>query len=468
MITEKNTNRPNEAKNLSIEKIAQSKGSVIAGKHMFAWIVSPTESDRFMSTYWERCPLFINRNARDYYQHIVSTTAIDEMLRNNMVEYTKNIDITSYVDGVRQTFNPEGRALSAAVWDFYRTGCSIRLLNPQTFIPNIHKLNATLQEYFHCMTGANIYLTPPNSQGFAPHYDDIEAFVLQIEGKKKWRLYAPRNENEVLARVSSGNFTQQDIGEPVLEKTLEAGDLLYFPRGMIHQAETVPDCHSLHITLSLYQKTSFGDLLEILLPDALKKAIDSNVAFRRGLPLNIWNNLGIINSDTQGEPRNQIIGQIKQLFSKIIEYADFDDAVDQMAINYQHDALPPVLTAVEKCLTVFGTESNVNVNGTIDEIKITEDVKFRLLRANAVRLVAHEDAYRLYFHVDNSKEYHEFDLNFIELDGDAAPAIEYLIKAYPEYSSINEMPLEMEDSLAIAKELWSRGLLMTQSPLNIS
>lgn len=36
------------------------------------------------------------------------------------------------------------------------------------------------------------YLTPPGSQGFAPHYDDIEAFVVQLEGRKHWRLYNPR------------------------------------------------------------------------------------------------------------------------------------------------------------------------------------------------------------------------------------------------------------------------------------
>lgn len=36
------------------------------------------------------------------------------------------------------------------------------------------------------------YLTPPGTQGFAPHYDDIEAFVVQLEGKKHWRVYSPR------------------------------------------------------------------------------------------------------------------------------------------------------------------------------------------------------------------------------------------------------------------------------------
>jgi ribosomal protein L16 Arg81 hydroxylase len=40
------------------------------------------------------------------------------------------------------------------------------------------------------MVGSNAYLTPGESenQGFAPHYDDIEAFILQLEGYKHWRV----------------------------------------------------------------------------------------------------------------------------------------------------------------------------------------------------------------------------------------------------------------------------------------
>lgn len=85
-----------------------------------------------------------------------------------------------------------GRAHADVVWDYYRNGCSVRLLNPQTYHTELRELNTRLQEVFGSFVGANAYLTPPNSQGFAPHYDDIEAFVLQIEGEKMWRVYAPR------------------------------------------------------------------------------------------------------------------------------------------------------------------------------------------------------------------------------------------------------------------------------------
>jgi len=36
------------------------------------------------------------------------------------VEYTTNIDITSYENGKRQTHNPTGRAHASGVWEFYK------------------------------------------------------------------------------------------------------------------------------------------------------------------------------------------------------------------------------------------------------------------------------------------------------------------------------------------------------------
>ena len=36
----------------------------------------------------------------------------------------------------------------------------------------------------------------------------------------------------------SDNFSDKDVGEPILDVILEAGDMLYFPRGVIHQVLT--------------------------------------------------------------------------------------------------------------------------------------------------------------------------------------------------------------------------------------
>jgi lysine-specific demethylase/histidyl-hydroxylase NO66 len=87
------------------------------------------------------------------------------------------------------------------------------MLNPQTFDNQVWKLCATLQEFLGSFVGTNMYLTPQGTQGFAPHYDDVEVFIMQLEGKKRWRLYHPRNAQETMPRHSSRNFEQNEIGK---------------------------------------------------------------------------------------------------------------------------------------------------------------------------------------------------------------------------------------------------------------
>ena len=55
------------------------------------------------SDYWEKKPLVIRRHAKSprYYADLFSGAAFDTMLRRNYLKYTVNVDVTSYVDGVR-------------------------------------------------------------------------------------------------------------------------------------------------------------------------------------------------------------------------------------------------------------------------------------------------------------------------------------------------------------------------------
>lgn len=166
----------------------------LIGEDIFKYLITPTNPTKFFNDYWEKKVLHIPRNCNGYYSSLISSEKLDSILRNNSLYYTKNVDIVSYENGKRETLNPLGRAVPSAVWDFYANGCSVRILNPQSYSSKLHALVSSLQEYFGNMVGTNLYLTPPGSQGFAPHYDDIEAFVIQIEGKKHWKIYSPKYE----------------------------------------------------------------------------------------------------------------------------------------------------------------------------------------------------------------------------------------------------------------------------------
>ncbi|KAM7347054.1 bifunctional lysine-specific demethylase and histidyl-hydroxylase NO66 isoform 2-T3 [Cochliomyia hominivorax] len=443
--------------------------SIEEGKRAFKWLLNPVSVEDFFAKYWEQKACLIKRQQSNYFNHLISFESIDQMLLKNHVEFTKNIDITSYKNGVRETLNPEGRALPPVVWDQFGQGCSIRLLNPQTFLSPIYSLSATMQEYFHCLVGANAYLTPPKSQGFAPHYDDIEAFVLQIEGRKRWKLYKPRNTSEILPRYSSKNFSQQEIGKPILEEVLEPGDVLYFPRGTIHQASTEPGYHSLHITLSVYQKQSFADLFEKMLPLMLQKAIASNVDLRKGLPLNAWHHAGIAHSDNTTKERADLTKKVTQLMQKCVRDIPMEEimdaAMDQLAKKFQHEALPPDVLPAEKLRTVFGSRSSFKNGECVCDYDIDERTNVRLLRANILRLVEEEEKIRIYYYLDNSKEYCEYEPNFIEIEAMEAASIEVLIKSYPQYVGVSQLPLPSDDQkITLVTALWERGLLMMEKP----
>jgi hypothetical protein len=57
------------------------------------------------------------------------------------------------------------------VWRrFEKEGCSVRMLHPQRFCDQLWRLVAALEAYLQCPVGCNAYLTPPGTQGFAPHW----------------------------------------------------------------------------------------------------------------------------------------------------------------------------------------------------------------------------------------------------------------------------------------------------------
>ncbi|XP_036406303.1 ribosomal oxygenase 1 [Megalops cyprinoides] len=450
-----------------LSDLAKINNSRERANKLFEWLIHPIPAKSFFRDTWEKKPILIRRQNREYYNGLFSTAEFDRILREDEVQFGVNLDVTSYTKGKRETHNPPGRALPLTVWDFYKRGCSLRMLNPQAFSSTVWNVLSILQEQFNSMAGANVYLTPAGTQGFAPHYDDIEAFVVQLEGKKHWRVYNPRNDDEVLAPVSSPNFSQSEIGEPILDVVLEAGDLLYFPRGFIHQGNCLPDAHSLHITISSYQRNSWGDLLQKLVPVALETAMEEDVEFRRGLPLDYLTYMGVQNSDKEDPRRSQFTAQALGLMKRLADFAPVDAAVDQKAKDFLHDCLPPVLTPEEKASSMQGAPARWEDGEARDvTVHMKAQTKIRLIRDGIARLCSEGDAVVLYHIADNSRVYHREEPKSFEIKEEHTDAVEFLIHSYPKFVSVGSLPCDtFEDKVSLAEILFERGLVHTSEPL---
>lgn len=437
-----------------------------SGDQVLEWLIAPVTPSQFFSDVWQKKPCFIKRRQSKYNQIWFSTKEFDKILRTQNIQFTKNIDIAVYRDGKRETLNPEGRAFAPTVWKFYEEGCSIRLLNPQTFSKNTWHLCSKLQEYFGCFIGSNVYLTPPGSQGFAPHYDDIEAFIIQLEGKKHWKLYSARNVNEVLPRYSSPNLTEEELGEPILDRVLERGDTLYFPRGVIHHASTPEDSHSLHITISCYQKFSWSDYMEKLIPIALQTAIEEDVEFRKGLPIGCHSHIGISNSNKATPERKNFMKTVQQLMKKMVSHINIDIAADELVLDQMDEFLPPCLTSDENNSSIFGNGSFWDGEQVCEKSELDLGTEVKIIRPGIARVITDEDGTHVHYTVENSRQYKEIPLKRIELPGEMTDAAEFLLNSNSDYVKVKDVPLEDNESkVTLARQLYNLGLLRTKNPL---
>ena len=436
--------------------------STVQGRRVLQYLLgSSITAEDFYADYWEKQPLVIKRHAiaPEYYMSWFSQVELQDIFKTHALRYGADVDVTKCVNGFRKTLNPSSTtsATPDEIRQFYQDeGASIRLLCPQKFADKIWRVCSVLEDEFECQVGCNSYLTPAGTQGFAPHYDDIEGFLCQVEGKKHWKIYAPLSPDTTLPRSSSTDFSPEELPAPIFEVLLECGDLLYLPRGFIHQGLAETDAHSLHLTFSTAQRHSWMDLLELVLPQALAITGQTSTSCRHSLPLQYGHYMGVMHSDLEGSTSRtafqaSVKSKLRQVLNTSLEL--LDGAVDQVCRNVIVDRLPPVLTPGETQTSVEGLANP----------KFTIDARVRLLKRSIARMTIEQGKAVVYHCMENSRQPHEIPLNPLEFEIDDAESIEAIFAAYPDYIRIGDLPHEdAEDQLSLVQALYEEGILVVE------
>ena len=137
----------------------------------------------------------------------------------------------------------------------------------------IGELAGDLERELACRIQVNMYAGWRLSPGFNLHWDDHDVLVLQVSGRKHWRIYPMTREHPL--RGDRG--APKPDGPPVWDAVLEDGELLYIPRGWWHVAVPM-DEPTLHLTIGLHRPNGV-DLL-----DWFVGRMRESAAVRRDLP----------------------------------------------------------------------------------------------------------------------------------------------------------------------------------------
>src|SRR6516165_12506100 len=120
--------------------------------------------------------------------HLANVHLYHSSLRSDDVRIARNGESIPFRDLSRSVANDSEGGLEA-LYQEYRSESSIVLLFLHERWPPLKMLCQSLAREFSSRIQANMYLSPPQSQALKTHYDTHDVLVLQIHGKKRWRLF---------------------------------------------------------------------------------------------------------------------------------------------------------------------------------------------------------------------------------------------------------------------------------------
>lgn len=224
----------------------------------FDQIMAPLGAQVFLRDYWLRQFVHIRGNAGRF-TALLAWDELNGILQQHRLTPPR---LKLYKDG--QPLDPS-QYLTPAMFGVPRVdagslvlslaqGASLILDDVQEMAPHVRDLMGAFQDALKTDAFANLYAGWHNNNAFARHWDPQEAIVLQLSGRKRWRVYHPTRPNPL-----QNDDAPQPTAPPAWEGTLNDGDVLYIPRGWWHEAVPLGE-PSLHLTVSLTPPTALDYL----------------------------------------------------------------------------------------------------------------------------------------------------------------------------------------------------------------
>ncbi len=387
-------------------------------------LLGPVDRETFFATSWERWPLVVRRGRRNHYAQLLTLEDIDRLLfaqeqRYPSVRLAKvgsSFPPSSFTEDIAwggSSFH--GVIKTDALLTEYRAGATIIVDALHRTWKPIALLCKSLEAELNHPTQVNVYLTPPDAQGFGRHYDTHDAFILQIAGRKHWRIY----ESALHLPLPSQPWdpARYDVGALIEEVALEPGDLIYIPRGFVHEAMT-SDTQSLHVTLGINAYTWMDVFAEAL------SRCRQDARFRESLPV------GFGSLDGTAPAMQAKLAELATALAGIAGVEDLFARLDERFVDSRRPLLDGQIAAVDRLAAV------------------DSDTVLRRLPHVVFRLRADGDAVRLRF---QGKE--------LRFPAFVEPALRHIAE-HPEVR-VGALPnaLDADGKLVLARRLIREGFL---------
>ena len=267
----------------------------------------------------------------------------------------------------------DGRRRPDALEALVREGVSFLVSGIDDDVPAIARLCDSMERRFGHTIWVNAYVTHGAGGALAPHYDDHDVIVLQIDGAKRWFGHG----SPVSLPVESSP-DGVDFGPSQWDALLGPGDLLYLPRGEVHHTH-VEGTHAIHLTFGIDTRRGV-DLMRSIVEGAARE-----VVFREDLT-----RLG------GTEVSSLAARRLKDRMHELVEEADTEAYLaDDDAARPLRTVLAPTNPALDETTVVIPTVRRA-IAISFDAISVDSDRREQVeIRAGGMSFRVRPDAARV-------------------------------------------------------------------------
>ena len=223
----------------------------LSGSESLEKIVAPLSTGDFLDRYWSKSFIHIPGN-QSKFVGLLSWARLNEILAYHQFPPENLILIKNGAHVPAEQYlqlNSLPRWLNAAeITNTLGDGATLILDHVDSLDPNVRKFAVNLERAFRTSVWINMYAGWGTEAGFDLHWDNHHTMILQVSGRKRWKVYKPtrlyplKNDVEVARRPTE---------PPIWEGVLEQGGFLHIPRGWWHVAYPMGEpCMHLSVVVS--------------------------------------------------------------------------------------------------------------------------------------------------------------------------------------------------------------------------
>jgi quercetin dioxygenase-like cupin family protein len=224
------------------------------------------DEDEFFRTYFNKKVLYRPRGISGDPRQILSIADMDDIvhsegMRSSLLRMLGNgvpaigDQLTSQLEMRREGKTIEDAVDPGRIYAHFRAGKTLIHGGLNLTRPNLRALARSMTERFAAKSEAVAFLTPAGQRG-STHSDPTDVYVIQLEGTKRWQIWPTPQ----VRRPGDDKDSFDSLPEPVLDLSVQPGDVLYIPYSTPHRASAEGSV-SLHVTVVAGPRTWAHHLL---------------------------------------------------------------------------------------------------------------------------------------------------------------------------------------------------------------